>query len=496
MKCKVRLEPAGKEYEVAYNTPLRDILLQHGFEFPCGGRGVCGNCKVQVLSGHIKAEGIHAQMLEAKRLDRDWRLACYSYITEDVTLYIKSSNLVVTTDHLKLAITPEEGLGIAVDLGSTTIVSQLVNLSDGYVISTATSPNPQSQYGADIISRISYALSSQTNAACLCQIVRNAIYKQINQLLTDNTHNVRKVVIVGNTVMHHLFCGFNVAPLSVFPFQSEHNEGKEYQPADLGWQEAIDCPVWFMPNLGHFVGSDILAGIEAIQMYKQERFQALIDLGTNGEIAIGNKERIVYTSTAAGPAFEGINISQGMKASEGAIYQINETNGNVQTIGNTKPVGICGSGLIEVVHWLLKKGEVDCTGTTANNQTFLPIYGEIGLTDKDIREFQLAKAATRTGMDILLQKANLSYNDIEHIYISGGLGNYLNIEKAISVGLFSNECLNKVIRIGNSALHGAKMFLFDTSKEDMRSIANITEYCALELQPDFQDIYCDNLLFP
>lgn len=495
MKCKVRLEPIGEEYYFECGTSLRDVLIAHNFDFPCGGNGICGKCKVRVIAGNINVDEKHSRLLRAMNLSSDWRLACYSYVTEDVTLYFDQRYLSIISDSAFIAATTEKGFGIAVDLGSTTIVSQLVNLENGNIISTVSSINPQSAYGADIISRISYALSSQEHALFLSRIVKDTIKSQILNLLSAKCYDIRKIFIVGNSVMQHLFCSFDVAPLSVFPFQSNNNGMQVFKPSDLGLANMVNCDIYFLPNLGHFVGSDILAGIEAIQMHKQKRFQVLVDLGTNGEIVVGNSDIIIYTSTAAGPAFEGVNISQGMKASNGAIYQVNEIDSSIQVIGNSQPIGICGSGLIDAIHYFLKIGLIDNFGTILENCHFLPICQDIGLNDRDIREFQLAKAAVRTGMDILLEKGGISYDDVEHVYVAGGLGNYLNIDKAISLGLFDSRCIGKIVKSGNTALRGAKMFLFEDFEKDISNIVHKAEYCALELFPNFQDIYCNNLLF-
>lgn len=495
MKHKVCLEPIHKELEVVHNTPLRDVLIDWGVEFPCGGRGFCGNCKVRILSGNIEMSDSHVALLNKKRLNTDWRLACLSRITEDVTIYVEQFQYIIQTDQTPFPIEPEEGDGIAVDVGSTTLVAQLMDLRNGKIKSVATSLNPQRQYGADIISRISYALASGEQASRLSWLSRNAIGDLIRELLPGHGHNVRKIVLVGNSVMHHLFCALDVRPLSVYPFQSPANDMQILRSDSLHWPLGTDCSIRFFPNMSHFVGSDILAGIEAVQMHKQDCFQVLMDLGTNGEIVVGNKERIMCTSTAAGPAFEGINISQGMKAATGAIYQVTE-NCQVKVIGNVSPVGICGSGLIDAIDLFLKQSYIDGSGAVRDGGKYLPLCETVGLTDKDIREFQLAKSAIRTGLEILLTEMELSLDDIEHVYITGGLGSYLDIDKAIHVGLLDDKMRTKVVKLNNAALLGARMFLFDSTEQDWKSILQKSHYCTLESHPCFQDLFCSHLFFP
>lgn len=492
---KVCLEPIGKELEVNHNTPLRDIVAELGLEFPCGGNGFCGNCKVRIMAGDIEVSEQHARMLQKKGLSSQWRLACYSHVTEDVTLYIDQCECIVQTDQTLFPVQPEDGYGIAVDLGSTTIVTQLINLYNGHIVAVSTSLNPQSAYGADIISRISYALSSEEHLQQLCQLVRHAIKKLILEMVGDHYYDIRKVVISGNSVMYSLFCALDVSTLAVYPFQSRQNDMQEFTPQDLDWPLPSGCHICFLPNIGHFVGSDILSGIEAIQMHTKKKFQALIDLGTNGEIAIGNREKILCASTAAGPAFEGIHISQGMRASAGAIYQIDEHNNCPKIIGNGKAIGICGSGLVDAMYLFLKQRKIDTSGAITRGVPFLAVAGKIGITDKDIREFQLAKAAICTGIEILTKELNISIDDIEHLYIAGGLGNYLDIDKAIAIGLLEIKDKVKVIKVNNSALLGTRMFLFQNTIHDRTTILNIAQHCSLESHVNFQDIYCEKLFF-
>lgn len=493
---KVKLEPIGKVCEVNSNTPLRDLIAEFSIEFPCGGNGLCGNCKVKLLAGDIKISEQHARILQKKQLSSEWRLACYSYITEDVTLYIHQCEHIIQTDQTIFSMQPESGYGIAIDLGSTTIVSQLVNLQNGHIEAVSTALNPQSIYGADIISRISYALSSQEHSIQLCQLIRNGIKKLIQEIIEKKPYEIRKVMISGNSVMYNLFCALDISSLAAYPFQSRENNIQEFTPQELNWPLPFECNIFFLPNISHFVGSDILSGIEAIQMHKKKRFQALIDLGTNGEIAIGNREKILCTSTAAGPAFEGLQISQGMRASTGAIYQIDENRNQIKVIGNSEAIGICGSGLVDAIHLFLKQKKIDYSGTIIGDSHFLPIHGKIGLTDKDIREFQLAKAAICTGIEILTKELGISINDIEHFYISGGLGNYLDIDKAINVGLLEVKHKEQVRKMNNTALLGTRMFLFENTLHDRTTILSIAQHCSLEVHPSFQDIYCEKLFFP
>lgn len=500
MKHKVRIEPLGVEIEVDHETSLEDIVADYGIEFPCAGNGTCGNCKIKLLEGEIPLDQRHKELLAKKGLSHEWRLACFSRVTGDVTFYINPCEYMIEADNRTFEFVPEPGYGIAVDLGSTTIVSQLVNLQTGGVEAVCTDVNPQSRFGADIISRITFAMQSDENRWQLCQLVRECIYRQLTSLLARMCE-VRRVSIVGNTIMHHLFADLDVTPLAMSPFQSPHNEAKWFTPQDLDWTLLpAACVICFLPNISHFVGSDILAGIYAIDMQRQERYQILLDLGTNGEMVIGNRDRILCTSTAAGPAFEGINISQGMRASTGAIYKIEEAaEGSLHcsVVGNRAAVGICGSGLVDAIYWLLKRNKVDYSGAlTEIEARFVPLTNKVGLTDKDIREFQLAKAAICTGMQLLLNELGISIKDVEHVYLAGGLGTYLHPEHAISIGLLEISEKGQLVKVGNSALTGAKRLLFQGADQEVETLLATIEHCSLESKQAFQDVYFEKIFFP
>lgn len=496
MKHIVKIEPLGITCCVHHDTPLRDILSGYGLEFPCAGKGICGNCKVELLRGNILLTDVHRRALQTKKTDTAlWRLACLSRVTEDITIHINQFSPIILADHSDFAFTPQEGYGIAVDLGSTTIVAQLLKLENGKILGVETALNPQAAYGADLISRISFATESKANAGVLTILIRETIGKLIADLYRKHPFVPLKICIVGNTVMHHLFCGLDVTPLSAYPFSSPHMEARCFTPEFLHWQIPAETNICFLPNIGGFVGSDILAGIRATRMHEKEKYQLLIDLGTNGEIAIGNQHRILCASTAAGPAFEGTNITQGIRATQGAIAGAERINGQIITriIGNGKAKGICGSGLIDAVQVFLESGDIDFTGNFMTAEPRLHLTGDIYIYPQDIREFQLAKAALAAGVQLLMNQLHITRDDIEHVFIAGGFGNYLNLKNAISLGLLEFE-ENRIIRLSNSALTGAKIALFET-QECFSDLLSLTSSISLETLADFQDIFCEKMFF-
>lgn len=492
-KHTIRLHPLGKEIKVNYQTPLIDILHGFGIEFPCGGKGTCGKCKVRLLEGEISINEQHHQKLRNLALASDWRLACLSNCTGNITLEIEQLNYLILADESEFDFSPQEGFGIAVDLGTTTIVAQLIDLYTAKVMAVETMLNPQLKFGADLISRIQACLEGK--AAEMTRIIRSSIGNLIDLLLKKHKVGLKKVVIVGNTVMQLIFSDCDVAPLSAYPFHTENLGMKTFLPEALGWQFKVHEGIEFYPSIGSFVGSDILAGIAATGIHRKESYTALIDLGTNGEIVVGNKNQLVCASTAAGPAFEGANISMGMLAVTGAISSLFLNNEKIEAsvIGNTIPKGICGSALIDAIAIFRKQGKIGIFGEIISGDNNVHVAGNVYLSRKDINEFQLAKAAIAAGLTILTKNLSIELSDIESIYIAGGFGNYLNIENVIATGMIALQ-EEKIHKMGNTALIGAKMFLF-SENELANEILSIAKHVNLESDPNFQDIYVDHLVF-
>ena len=492
-KHTIRLHPLGKELLVNDQTPLIDVLHEFGIEFPCGGKGTCGKCKVRLLDGEIKTSYVHQQRIEQLGLSPEWRLACFSQCTGDITLEIEQFSHLILADESEFKFQPQEGYGIAVDLGTTTLVAQLIDLSSAKVLAVETMLNPQVKFGADLISRIQACLDGQ--ATELTRIIRSSIGTMIELMLKRDPVDLQKVVLVGNTAMQLIFSNCNVSPLSAYPFHTDNLGMKTFDPQELGWNFKSIENIRFYPSIGSFVGSDILAGIVATGLHQKENYTALIDLGTNGEIVIGNNRQITCASTAAGPAFEGANISMGMLAVTGAISSLNLTNGAIEAsvIGNTAPKGICGSALIDAVAIFRKLELIGMFGEIMSGDAQIHVAGKVNLTQKDINEFQLAKAAIAAGLNILANKLSIQLSEIQEIYIAGGFGSYINIGNVVATGMIEIE-EQKIRKMGNTALIGAKMFLF-SNPEITDKILAITQHINLEGDPSFQDIYVDKMLF-
>ncbi|MEK7408349.1 MAG: ASKHA domain-containing protein [Acidobacteriota bacterium] len=488
---RIELEPLGRSLVVERGTPLQDVLFAYGVEFPCGGHGRCRRCRVKVLDGSLEVTPEQARILTGPELAEGWRLACHSRAEGALKLDIAQWETAILADDSQFEFTPGQGLGIAIDLGTTTLVAQLLDLRTAHVLAVRTALNPQAAFGADIMSRVEFALDGHGQRK-LQDLIRSGLGRLVRELLAaarTGEASVSKIVLVGNTVMHHLFCGVGVEPLSHVPFEPSRDGLEVFPAADLGWDVPGNPPALFLPCLGGFVGSDILAGLLATRMPDSESLIGLIDLGTNGEISFGTRERIVCASTAAGPAFEGGRISAGMRASTGAISEVSLRDGQLHchVLGGGPPRGICGSGLVDAVAAGLDLGVITPRGNLAGNGLWM-LAPPVALAQRDIRELQLAKAAIAAGIRIVLRRLGAEAAEVTRLYLAGAFGNYISRTSARRIGLidFPEE---KVEPAGNTALLGAKLALFATPARPQ------VEHISLASDPDFQDIYVEEMNF-
>jgi uncharacterized 2Fe-2S/4Fe-4S cluster protein (DUF4445 family) len=310
---------------------------------------------------------------------------------------------------------------------------------------------------------------------------------------------IETVVLVGNTVMHHLFCGLDVAPLAAAPFQSDQLGLQERQAGELGWSLHGDPRVRFLPCLGGFVGSDVLAGVLATRMHESDELVALVDLGTNGEIVVGTAERMLCASTAAGPAFEAGGIQMGMQATTGAIDEVRPGDDVLEcrVMGGGDARGICGSGLVDAVAAGLELGWVEPSGRLASGRKTLPLTGGVHLTQGDVRQLQLAKGAIAAGLKILLKQLGRSPGDLSRVNLAGAFGNYVSRASARRIGLLDHP-EDAIEPVGNTALLGAKLALFAPERESdaLSQLDSRIEHLSLAADPHFQDVFIEDMRFP
>ena len=471
---------------------------------PCGGRQRCGKCRVQLLEGRIEGDTPD---------NAGFVLACLAIPVSDITISVgaiplSASAEVTDNEVISPVLSAENRRGsvfiaaVAIDIGTTTVSAKLVDLSSMSVIDTISELNDQRSFGADVMSRIGAAKNGKTSA------LFNAINRQTERILNSfqkrwNISKIKTLSVSGNTVMLHLFLNTDPSSMGEFPFTPVFLEQKELRGQDLSLSaESITV----LPSIAAFIGGDITAGLAALDILNSPAPSLLIDIGTNGEMALCNGEAILCCSTAAGPAFEGAEISCGLGGVKGAISAVellpDSAAGNgvsFTTIGNVPPVGICGSGLIDAVAVMLKRGIIDETGrmvSLPDSQKAFCLAPGISINAKDIRQFQLAKSAILSGIKILCKNAGLRTADIKNVYIAGGLGFFINKKNAIAAGIFPEEFLNSLTVCGNLSLQGAEECL--TTTNFMDKCKQIIEKCSvieLAADPSFMDEFAENMLF-
>jgi uncharacterized 2Fe-2S/4Fe-4S cluster protein (DUF4445 family) len=498
---RILLRPTGTELRATAGTALRDLLFEQGVEFPCGGQGRCRGCRVRVEEGTAEINDAQRERLTETELKNGWRLACQCSLIDDLVVELRQWDAAILADESPFAFEPRPGLGVAVDVGTTTLVAQLLDLATGQVMAVRTALNAQARYGADVMSRVEYACA-EGQLLTLTQLIRNQVAGLIDQLVFSSKaagDEIRDVVLVGNTVMHHLFGGLNVEPLSHYPFEPRDAGLQKFVARDLGWNLSPRATIRFLPCLGGFVGSDVLAGVLATRLSESEQLRALVDLGTNGEIVMGNSARLLCASTAAGPAFEGARISMGMRAATGAISQVTFENQHLacHVLGKAAPQGLCGSGLVDAVAAGLELEIIQPSGRFSGGRKEWLLAPPVLLTQGDIRELQLAKGAIAASFRILLARLGASLDDVKKLYLAGAFGNYISSSSAQRIGLIALP-IEQVSPAGNTALLGAKLALFPPAGEDgsYTRLRQKIQHVPLNADPQFQEMYVEGLAFP
>ncbi|MBT3663236.1 MAG: DUF4445 domain-containing protein [Candidatus Marinimicrobia bacterium] len=498
-KVSITLLPLNQSFEVAKDSQLHDILFSYGVEFPCGGHARCRGCRIRIKEGHLPITDSQKNILDDKELNEGWRLACEGRVQDDLIIELDQWKSDVLSDDSDFQFSPMHGFGVAIDLGTTTLAAQLVNRETGEVLAIETAINPQAKYGSDIMTRIDAAsrLVKQNEMQLLIRSKINDMIIDLFHSSNENISRLKRIIIVGNAVMHNIFCGIDVEPMGYHPFEPVSNDLELYTPSELRWDLNEDVTIEFLPGVGSFIGSDILIGVWAKKIIESDGIKVLVDLGTNGEIMVGNKDKFLAASTAAGPAFEGAGISMGMRAATGAISTVMTRNGEIipKVLGSEKARGICGSGLVDAISAYLDDGSIKADGRFLNGESIM-VMDPVVITQKDIRELQLAKGAIATGIRLLLKEFNAEEKDVSEVYLSGAFGNYISKRSARRIGLL-NFPQKKITTAGNTALLGAKMALFNKSKiNNFYEIREKTTHLDLSMHPDFTDIFAELVNFP
>lgn len=395
--------------------------------------------------------------------------------------------------------------GIAIDIGTTTIVISLLDLLTGRIIRSHSLLNSQRKFGADVISRIHYSMENGIKP--LNESIKKDIEDGIKYILNKENidkKDIHEIAVAGNTIMLYLLLGLECKSLSFVPFNTVTTSMLKFNYKDI-FNDFLDCTVTLLPCISAYVGADILSGMLYCGFDKIDKISMLIDIGTNGEMLIGNKNKILCLATAAGPAFEGANITCGTGSINGAICSVDIKDNKLvyKTIGDITPVGICGSAVIDIAALSLINCIIDETGrfdTSKYNDFFIiakdKFNKDIIFNQKDIREVQLAKSAIRSGIEILIKEFNCSYEDIDTVFIAGGFGNYMNIDNAITIGLIPKELKEKIKNIGNSSLAGAIKYLIDKDTDiEIYNILDKIKYIDISSNEHFNDLFVENMLF-
>ncbi len=552
---RISLNEAGGSRELT--APAGESLLRQldgcgvRMSAPCGGNGRCGNCALRVTGALPEPTQAERRLLSDKRLADGVRLACETVPIGDVTVWLDDeSRFAVQTDGLSAAVerlrppvwaerrtdgwaltdgtavlrrTAEKPAfyGCAVDVGTTTVVVYLYDLSDGRRVDVTSGLSAQRPFGADVISRIQACMDGHEDR------LQAAVIGQLNEMIAGLCAKVGAapdavcaITLCGNPTMQHLVCGLDPAGIARAPFTPADWFGRDFDAAALGLKLCPGARVYILPSISGYVGGDITAGVLATGMHKTAEISLLLDIGTNGEMALGNREKVYYCSTAAGPAFEGAQITDGVGGIPGAISKVAAGDGVfiTDTIGSVRPaVGICGSGIIDATAVGLAVEAIDETGRLVDPDEINPAFASclddenrklildpvsgIGLTDQDVRQIQLAKAAIAAGIDVLLARAEfdgrkIELEDVAHVWLAGGFGTKLDPASGCAIGLLPPALLSRVTAVGNSAGTGAIMALLDTDcRARLEALRDDAVYVELSGDSLFNDRYIENMCF-
>jgi len=598
----VTIQPQMAQYPVESHQTLFEASRNNGpvVESPCGGKGTCGKCKVQILEGHLPeptAEEYHH--LNSQQLAQGIRLGCQLFLTSDLTVsllqeekenhqilsggfmpefehkphitkrvyqqqkkltphhhsfldltaevldfseltdqpvFLQSLPRIVNKDCFTAVyadgklIGVEEGdsrrdtYGLAIDIGTTTVVISLIDLNDGREIDSSTGLNPQKANGQDVLSRIEFARKSDNGLQTLHRSIIQCLNDIIGTLCTANEiarENIYDVTVAANTTMLHLLLGVDPTPIGKAPYIPVFIRQQQFPAASFRLDLSPFARLYCLPGVSGYIGADIVAGVNVCQLHQTPRNILFIDIGTNGEIVLSKQGTLYACACAAGPALEGMNISCGMLAGKGAIERVQITDDNILlgVIGNTHPKGLCGSGVIEAVSEIARVGLIQKTGRLQSREDLLQDEDLKGLarfieesgkkrmvvldadhniviTQADIRQVQLAKGAILSGIHALLKQLDMLPDDLDEIIISGQFGRHLHVDSLVGLGLVPRELRDKVIYIGNSSQTGALMSLLSTEKRrEVEEIAHKINHFELTMLKDYEKLFSKCLKF-
>ena len=459
-----KIEINGKIQYACNGALLADILNEsgEGVEHPCGGKGTCGKCLVTVNG---KQE-----------------LSCRYRIHSDISVILPERGGIVSDSGAEQTGRITENLCFALDIGTTTLALALVSLDENKIIRVKTAVNPQRIFGADIMSRIDYCRKNGVYD------LNKRLIEAVNSMIDSfNLKKTVKLYVAGNATMRHLFFGVDCSSMGVAPYTPVFLEKREAAGAEIGLIGVSE--VESLPCVSSFVGADIVAGLNFTGMPEGGKYSLLVDLGTNAETVLYGNGRVLCTAAAAGPCFEGANISCGMSASDGAVYSYKKN--KAETVGNLPAKGICGTGLVDVIAHLIESGEIDEAGYMESEE--FEIAEGVSVNQEDVRQYQLAKSAVYSAIMTLIETARIYPDSIERLYISGVLSAVRDVENAVKSGLPPEAHQEERVAVKNSSLRGAVKYACE--KNDLSRFTKNAQYLDLSTNPVFSQLFIENMMF-
>ena len=486
----------GVAREVAVGTRLSAVLSH--IPHPCGGKGICGKCRIRATGALSPLSVMEERHLTAFEIADDIRLSCCTMVEGDCRVTADApAQLSVVTDGraVATAVPTFAAYGVAVDIGTTTLAARLYD-TGGRLLARAGCANPQIAFGADVLSRVD-AAGRGSDLTTPLQTAVNSLVCRLAEEAGIRTVAIDGAVITGNTAMLCFLSGTDPTSLSRAPFALPRAFGEAVTAASVGLTALPpNRAVYLPPCASAFIGGDALCAALACDMDGDDRTALLADIGTNGELLLRHRNTLYACSTAAGPAFEGVGISCGMPALDGAIDEVALVNGGLlpHVIGGGKPIGICGSGLVDAAACLLAMEEMDRSGYIGADA--LPLCGGVYLTQEDMRALQQAKSAVSAGLHTLLHHADLTADGVEVLYAAGGFGSRLNRRNAAAVGLLTRNLTCPIEPVGNAALDGATRLLLDSSaRGELTALVGKIRVVELATDPYFIDRFIQGMDF-
>ncbi len=523
---KIKISSTGEIFEEKNGANLLDALLKHKVfvESPCNKKGTCGKCKILIRNENFLISDLDKKFLNSAEISQGVRLTCDKVLDEDLEIdLIKKAvkGKILTSGYLPdFQIDKENtGYGIAIDIGTTTVAMDLVDLENGRILASESMINPQNIYGSDVLTRITYQVENGDIAIKeLKDLIVASINEGINSFKVDKT-KIKEILVAANTTMAHFLLGVDARSLGKFPYKPSFTDLKDILASDVGISAGKDTRLITLPNLSAFIGSDIVAGAYVAGLNKFQGNVLFIDIGTNGEIVLSKNGKLVSCSCAAGPALEGMNVSYGMRSEPGAIEDLKITKNEIhlKVIDDVEAFGLCGSGILATIRELIKHNMILKNGaiikkdaiseddyrqkyigeTNRKREIIISENPRIIMTQGDIRSVQLSKGAILSGFMTLLAVSDLEMKDLDKILVAGQFGAHLPNTSLVGTGILPETVFSKIEYLGNTSKSGAYIALLNKEiRNEMEKLAEKMDYIELAVYKDYEKLFRESLYYP